>query len=66
MAGPADGRVEEAKRLATQLSGRSIQLDAVFITAGVAKFAPLSDVTEARQNESFNANVTGPHFQTQP
>lgn len=58
-------RIEEAGRLAAALQALNIQLDAVFINAGVARFAPLADVPESLWDETFNANVKGPYFQIQ-
>lgn len=59
------GSIAEAKRLATALQEKDLQLDAIFINAGVAKFAPLSDVAEALWDATFDANVKGPYFQIQ-
>lgn len=59
------GSIAEAKRLATALQEKDLQLDAIFINAGVAKFAPLSDVAEAPWDATFDANVKGPYFQIQ-
>jgi NAD(P)-dependent dehydrogenase (short-subunit alcohol dehydrogenase family) len=59
------GSVQEAKRLAATLQDHGIELDALFINAGVAKFAPLSDVSESLWDDTFNANVKGPYFQIQ-
>ena len=59
------GSIEEARRLAASLQAQDIQLDAIFINAGVARFAPLADVSEALWDDTFNANVKGPYFQIQ-
>lgn len=59
------GRFDEAGRLAAELQAQDIQLDAVFINAGMARFAPLQDVSESLWDETFNANVKGPYFQIQ-
>jgi len=59
------GSAEEAKRLAAVLQAQDIQLDVIFINAGVAKFAPFSDVDESMWDDTFNANVKGPYFQIQ-
>jgi NAD(P)-dependent dehydrogenase (short-subunit alcohol dehydrogenase family) len=59
------GSVEEAKRLAGSLQEKDIQLDAIFINAGVARFAPMSDVSESLWDATFSANVKGPYFQIQ-
>jgi NAD(P)-dependent dehydrogenase (short-subunit alcohol dehydrogenase family) len=59
------GSHAEARRLAQALQDQDIQLDAVFINAGMAKFSPFADVTESLWDETFNANVKGPYFQIQ-
>ncbi len=59
------GSVQEAKRLAAWLQDLDIQLDAVFINAGVARFAAFTDVAESLWDDTFNANVKGPYFQIQ-
>jgi NAD(P)-dependent dehydrogenase (short-subunit alcohol dehydrogenase family) len=42
-----------------------VRLDAVFINAGMAKFAAVADVDEALWDATFNANVKGAFFQIQ-
>ncbi len=37
-------------------------LDVLINNAGIAKFIPVSDITEENYNESFNINVRGPLF----
>jgi len=59
------GSISEAKELAGALSGLGIMLDAVFINAGTAKFAPFADVNEALWDQSFDTNVKGAYFQLQ-
>ncbi|MFC4527332.1 SDR family oxidoreductase [Dyella halodurans] len=59
------GSAAAAKELAGALSARNIKLDAVFLNAGVAKFAPLADVDDALWDLTFNTNVKGPYFQIQ-
>lgn len=59
------GSLAAAKELASTLSSQGIKLDAVFLNAGVAKFAPLGDVDEALWDLTFNTNVKGPYFQIQ-
>ncbi|WP_266181838.1 SDR family oxidoreductase [Dyella humicola] len=59
------GSAVAAKELASTLSAQSIKLDAVFLNAGVAKFAPLADVDDALWDLTFNTNVKGPYFQIQ-
>jgi NAD(P)-dependent dehydrogenase (short-subunit alcohol dehydrogenase family) len=59
------GSVAAARELAARLSAEGIRLDALFINAGIAKFAPFPDVDEALWDESFNTNVKGAYFQIQ-
>lgn len=59
------GSLDDARRLAAALAQRDILLDAVFINAGVAKFAPFADVDEAMWDQSFDTNVKGAYFQIQ-
>lgn len=54
-----------ASELASTLVAKGIKLDAVFINAGVAKFAPFTAVDEALWDLTFNTNVKGPYFQIQ-
>ncbi|MDE1184714.1 SDR family oxidoreductase [Paraburkholderia sp.] len=59
------GAPDSARELATALKAKNITLDAVFLNAGAARFAPLPDVTEDLWDATFNANVKGPFFQIQ-
>jgi NAD(P)-dependent dehydrogenase (short-subunit alcohol dehydrogenase family) len=59
------GTVQAARDLARQLAEAGIRLDAVFVNAGVAKFAALPEVDEALWDATFNANVKGAYFQIQ-
>jgi NAD(P)-dependent dehydrogenase (short-subunit alcohol dehydrogenase family) len=54
-----------AKLLAQALAEQDITLDAVFINAGVARFAPLEQVDEALWDQSFDINVKGAFFTIQ-
>ncbi|MBB3259522.1 NAD(P)-dependent dehydrogenase (short-subunit alcohol dehydrogenase family) [Paraburkholderia bannensis] len=54
-----------SRELAAALREEGVQLDAVFINAGVAKFAPFDQVDEALWDDSFNINVKGAYFQIQ-
>ena len=56
------GDAGDGKLLATILIAKGLTLDAVFINAGVAKFAPFADVGEAMWDDSFDVNVKGPYF----
>ena len=59
------GKVDDARALAAALAQQGIQLDAVFINAGMARFAPFEAVTEAMWDQSFDTNVKGAYFQVQ-
>lgn len=54
-----------AKALAMTLAEQGITLDAVFINAGVAKFAPFDSIDEDFWDQSFNVNVKGAYFAIQ-
>lgn len=63
---PGDaGSLADSKALAESLRSRNMRLDAIFINAGVAKFAPVTDVDETLWDQIFNTNVKGAYFQIQ-
>ena len=59
------GDLQAAKLLAASLAEQGITLDAVFINAGVAKFAPFADVDAALWDQTFDVNVKGAYFTIQ-
>ncbi len=59
------GSVAAAKDLANELAQQGIKLDAIFLNAGVAKFAPFTAVEEDMWDLTFNTNIKGPYFQIQ-
>lgn len=59
------GSVAEAKVLAQTLKAEGIHLDAVFINAGIAKFANFADVSETLWDEMFDINIKGAYFTIQ-
>jgi NAD(P)-dependent dehydrogenase (short-subunit alcohol dehydrogenase family) len=59
------GDPASAKALAEALAAGNIGLDAVFINAGSAKFAPFAAVTPALWDQVFDTNVKGAYFQLQ-
>lgn len=59
------GASGSARELASALKAQSVSLSAVFLNAGVAKFASLADVTEEFWDDIFNVNVKGLYFQVQ-
>jgi NAD(P)-dependent dehydrogenase (short-subunit alcohol dehydrogenase family) len=59
------GSLSDSKNVAKVLSEQGIHLDAVFINAGIAKFAPFADSNEKLWDETFDINVKGAYFQIQ-
>lgn len=59
------GNIAGAKQLAAAIADAGIKLDAVFINAGIAKFASLADASEALWDQTFDINVKGAFFQVQ-
>ncbi|HEU4372565.1 MAG TPA: SDR family oxidoreductase [Telluria sp.] len=59
------GDIQAAAVLSKTLKERAITLDAVFINAGVAKFASLEEVGERLWDETFDINVKGAFFTIQ-
>lgn len=55
----------DAKALASAIGAQGIKLDAIFINAGVAKFAPFDQVDESLWDLTFDTNVKGAYFQLQ-
>jgi NAD(P)-dependent dehydrogenase (short-subunit alcohol dehydrogenase family) len=56
------GNIKDGKLLAQTLADQGITLDAVFINAGVAKFAPFADIEESLWDQTFDVNVKGAYF----
>jgi NAD(P)-dependent dehydrogenase (short-subunit alcohol dehydrogenase family) len=59
------GSMPDSRALAAALSAEGFRLDAIFINAGVAKFAPFADVDESLWDQTFDTNVKGAYFQIQ-
>ncbi|MBB6189347.1 SDR family oxidoreductase [Rhodanobacter sp. MP7CTX1] len=59
------GSIVAAKELASVLTSKNIRLDAVFINAGIARFAPFTAVDEALWDATFDTNAKGAFFQIQ-
>ena len=59
------GNVAAARQLAATLAGQAVRLDAVFINAGIARFAAFAEVQESFWDEMFDINVKGAYFQVQ-
>ena len=56
------GSTADGKLLAQTLTEKGIMLDAVFVNAGVAKFAPFADIAESLWDHTFDVNVKGAYF----
>lgn len=56
------GQTADGDALAETLGQQGVMLDAVFINAGLARFAAIEDVDEGLWDETFNTNVKGPYF----
>lgn len=59
------GSLDAAAELASTLAQANIRLDAVFINAGAARFAPFAEVDEVLWDLTFDTNVKGAYFQIQ-
>jgi len=51
--------------LAQALKDADVRLDAVFVNAGIAKFATLAEATEDLWDQTFDTNIKGVFFQLQ-
>jgi NAD(P)-dependent dehydrogenase (short-subunit alcohol dehydrogenase family) len=60
--GDAGGDSAEQQRLAQAVKEAFGQLDAVFINAGIARFGPFEQSSEADFDRSIAVNVKGPYF----
>ncbi|MEN7551320.1 glucose 1-dehydrogenase [Rapidithrix thailandica] len=59
----ADSRDLEASKLAIRKTvERYGKIDILFLNAGIAKFAPMAEITEAHFDEHFTINVKAPFF----
>ena len=59
------GDIKAGKALGALLAERGITLDAIFLNAGVAKFAPFAQIDEDLWDLTFNVNVKGAYFAIQ-
>jgi NAD(P)-dependent dehydrogenase (short-subunit alcohol dehydrogenase family) len=57
--------IAAAKDLASTIAREDIRLDAIFLNAGIAKFASLADADEALWDQTFDTNVKGAFFEIQ-
>ena len=52
----------DIKKLASELTSRGKKVDVLFLNAGIAKLAPISQTDEAFYDETFDINVKGLYF----
>lgn len=57
--------LQEVERFLGEVNKKLGKIDVLFINAGVAKFAPLTDTSEALFDEQFDINVKGAYFTIQ-
>ncbi len=58
-------KVADTERFLKEVAQKLGKIDVLFVNAGIAKFAPIADVTEAHFDEQFNTNVRGAYFTVQ-
>ena len=59
------GKVQDAEALFAAVNGKLGHIDVLFANAGIAKFAPVGEVSEAFYDEIFDINVKGVFFTLQ-
>jgi NAD(P)-dependent dehydrogenase (short-subunit alcohol dehydrogenase family) len=58
-------KAEDIEKLLSAATRKFGKIDVLFVNAGVAKFAPLTDTTEALFDEQFDINIKGAYFTVQ-
>jgi NAD(P)-dependent dehydrogenase (short-subunit alcohol dehydrogenase family) len=58
-------KVADTEQFLKEVAQKLGKIDVLFVNAGIAKFAPIADVTEAHFDEQFNTNVRGAYFTVQ-
>lgn len=58
-------KLEDIDKIYAAVEKKFGKIDVLFVNAGVAKFAPLSQTTEAIYDENFSTNVKGAYFTIQ-
>ena len=58
-------KVSEIESFLNAVAKKFGKIDVLFVNAGVAKFAPLTDTSEGLYDEQFNINVRGAYFTIQ-
>src|SRR5437660_974865 len=55
----------DIEKLYAEVSQKLGKIDVLFVNAGVAKFAPLAETSEALYDENFDTNIKGAYFTIQ-
>jgi NAD(P)-dependent dehydrogenase (short-subunit alcohol dehydrogenase family) len=58
-------KLSDIDKLFAEVSQKLGKIDVLFVNAGVAKFAPLADTSEALFDEQFDINIKGAYFTIQ-
>ena len=58
-------KLTDVDKLYSEVSKKLGKIDVLFVNAGVAKFAPLSETSEGAYDEVFNINIKGAYFTIQ-
>src|ERR1700722_5617244 len=58
-------RLPELERFFQEVSQKLGRIDALFVNAGIATFAPLAETSEAAYDDMFDINVKGAYFTIQ-
>ena len=58
-------KLSDLDKLFAEVSQKLGKIDVLFVNAGIAKFAPLAEASEALYNEMFDINVKGAYFTVQ-
>jgi NAD(P)-dependent dehydrogenase (short-subunit alcohol dehydrogenase family) len=58
-------KLTDVDKLYAEVSKKLGKIDVLFVNAGVAKFAPLSETSEGSYDEVFNINIKGAYFTIQ-
>jgi NAD(P)-dependent dehydrogenase (short-subunit alcohol dehydrogenase family) len=58
-------KLAELDKLYTEVSQKLGKIDVLFVNAGVAKIAPIADMSESMYDEQFDINIKGAYFTIQ-
>src|ERR1700758_759272 len=58
-------KLTDVDKLYAEVSKKLGKIDVLFVNAGVAKFAPLSEMSESLYDEQFDINIKGAYFTIQ-